>query len=255
MIARMSALAASQVVLGCVALVSLSAADHDNLEEHLPITVQDAYPLPFGAIEAQLAAGYQKPKNGDDAFALMPRLEYGLAPNLQASVATTIITDGDRQGSGDITVGALYDFNQETVFVPAIAVAADVDLPTGEDSHGVGGVAWLLMTKGPVPSSSDRLHLNLGWEWLGDSEGDERDGRFIGVLGWSRPLGTDTVLVLDVVRRESETYGLPWETAAEMGLRRQLTPLAVGSLGVGADWDDDTGYTGFRLTAGLQRSF
>lgn len=48
-----------------------------------------------------------------------------------------------------------------------LAVAADADLSTWEDSHGVGGVAWLLLTKGPVPSSSDRLHLNPGWEWLG----------------------------------------------------------------------------------------
>jgi hypothetical protein len=231
------------------------AADHDNLEKGLPTTAQDAYPIAFRALEAQVALGYQKPDEEDGGMVITPRLEIGLAPNLQVAAAVTFITDGDRDHHGDVTLDGLYNLNQETIWLPAVALAADVTLPTGEDSQAVRTTALLVLTKGLVPWWTDRWHVNVGWEFLSSAGDEERDRRFQVLLGYSRPLDTDTLLVLDGVRQQGEESGSPWETRAEVGLRRQVTPLAVASLGGGLEFIDHAGYAGFRLTAGLQHSF
>lgn len=246
------------VVLPLLALAMTTpalAADHDNLEKGLPTTAQDAYPIAFRALEAQVALGYQKPDEEDGGMVITPRLEVGLAPNLQVAASVTFITDGDRDHSGDITLDGLYNLNQETIWLPAVALAADVALPTGKDSQGVRTTALLVLTKGLVPWWTDRWHLNVGWEFLSDARDEERDRRFQVLLGYSRPLDTDTLLVLDGLRRQGDDTGSPWETMAELGLRRQVSPLAVASLGGGVEFIDHAGYAGFRVTAGLQHSF
>lgn len=237
------------------AITPAFAADHDNLEKGLPTSVQDAYPMAFRAVEVQVALGYQKPDDEDGGMVISPRLEVGLAPNLQVAASVTFITDGDRDHSGDITLDGLYNLNQETIWLPAIALAADVALPTGEDSQGTRTTALLVLTKGLVPWWADRWHVNVGWEFLSDAGDAERDHRFQVLLGYSRPLDTDTVLVLDGLRQQGEDSGAPWETVAELGLRRQVTPLAVASLGGGMEFIDHAGYAGFRLTATFQHSF
>jgi len=70
-------------------------------------------------------------------------------------------------------------------------------------------------------------------------------------FGYSRPLGPDTFLVADVGREEMRTRG---EEAnfAEAGIRRQLTPLAVISIGGGAGFGDDS--PRFQFTLGFQYS-
>lgn len=231
------------------------AADHDNLEKGLPTAAQDAYPIAFRALEAQLALGYQKPDEDDGGVVITPRLEIGLAPNLQVAAGVTFITDGDRDHSGDVRLDGLYNLNQETIWLPAIALAADVAFPTGENSQGVRTTALLVLTKGLMPWWTDRWHVNVGWEFLSDAGDEERDQRFQVLLGYSRPLDTDTIVVLDAVRQQGEDDGSPWETMAEVGLRRQITPLAVASLAGGIEFIDHAGYAGVRVTAGLQRSF
>lgn len=242
-------------LLALVAATSALAADHDNLEEGLPTEARDAYPIDYRAVEAQLGLGYQKPDDADGGLVITPRLEYGLAPNLQIAASVMLITDGDRQHSGDISLDGLYNLNQETRWLPAIALAADVAFPTGEDSHGVRTTALLVLTKGIIPWWADRWHVNVGWEFLSDASDDERDERFQVLLGYSRPLGTDTVLVVDGLRQQAEELGEPWETTAEVGVRRQVSPLAVVSLGGAIEFIDHDGYAGMRVTAGLQRSF
>ena len=244
------------MTLGSLACMQIAAAaDHDNLEAGFPTSVVDAYPIHYRALEAQLALGYQKPDDTDGGLVIMPRFEVGAAPNLQLGAGVTFITDGNREHSGDITVDALYNFNQESLWWPALAIAGEVALPTGKGSQGVRTNVMAILTKGIIPWWSDRWHVNVGWEFLSDADNAERDRRFQAVLGYSRPLSTDMVLVIDGVRRQGEDNGSPWETAAELGLRRQLTPLAVISLGGGLDFADHAGYTGIRVTAGLQHSF
>ena len=244
------------LTLAGTALIStLSAADHDNLEAGLPTTVVDAYPVHFQALESQIVLGYQKPDREDGGFVISPRLEVGAAPNLQVGASVTFITDGDREHSGDITLDALYGFTQESLWFPGLALAADVALPTGKGSHGLRTTAMAVLTKGLVPSWPDRWHVNVGWEFLSDPRDEERDRRFVAVLGHSCPINTDTVMVVDGVRRQGETIGSPWLTSVEVGFRRQISPLAVASLGGGLDFADHTGYAGVRVVLGMQHSF
>ncbi len=234
---------------------AVHGADHDNLEAGLPTSIVDAYPIPFRALEMQLALGYQKPDATNGGLVITPRLELGALPNMQISAGVEIITDGVRRHSGDLAVDALYGFTQETLWLPGLAVAADLAFPTGVDSQGVRGTAMAVLTKGLVPSWPDRWHVNVGWELLSDAQDGEREHRFVAMLGYSRSLTTDLVLVADGVRRQGETVGSSWETAAELGVRRQITPLAVASLGGGLDFADHVGYTQVRVVLGLQHSF
>lgn len=251
---RLSLLIAVSII-GAVGGPRVTAADHDNLDEHLPTSVQDAYPLAWRAFEAQMAIGYREPDDDDGGVVILPRLEIGALPNLQVGVGAEFITDGDRHHSGDVIVSGLYGFTQESLLLPGLALAVDLALPTGQDSDGLRGKALAVLTKGLVPWWTDRWHVNAGWELLEDAGTDERSDRFMLILGWSRPLGSGTVLVLDGIREQGAGSGSPWESAFEIGLRRQLTPLTVASLGAGVFFVDHEGYDRGQVLMGLQRSF
>ena len=53
------------------------------------------------------------------------------------------------------------------------------------------------------------------------------------MLRWDRPVGLQSLLVADVVVRESERRGYPAAMELEVGIRRHITPRQVASFGVG----------------------
>ena len=97
----------------------------------------------------------------------------------------------------------------------------------------------------------DRLHLNLAYTRNTDAGDDERNNRFTGVLGYSRRINSETILVTDFVyeqeeEKDTDTYLL------ELGVRHQINPLTVLSIGTGVGLTDDS--PDFRITFGFQRS-
>lgn len=251
------------LVTTAAALVSLvlalgpasRAADHDNLEEGLPTQVEDAYPIPFGNHELQGFARYQeRSKRGRDLheWFLQPQYEWGIFPNTQLGVAVPFkLKDADPYGSGDTHFKLLYNFNTEGKWMPAIAVAGEAVAPTGEENTGVDTGAKLILTKTITKTGLDRIHLNAGWKHNDENGAMEREDRFVGVIGYSRRLNADTVLVADYVheqeREENETADI-----VELGVRRQITPRLVLSGGAGAGLNDDS--PDWRVTIGFQYS-
>ncbi len=230
-----------------------SAADHSNLEEGLPTHLEDAYPVAFRGREVQAMFSYERTNESEDRLTIEPRLEVGVARNTQATLRIPFYTgNADRSGSGDVALGALYNFNTETLALPALALAGEAEFPSGKDSHGVDTTLKFIATKTVGSSGLDRIHLNLAWMHNASSEPDERRDRYVGILGYSRRVNADTILVADYVREEEETEGEA-ANVVELGLRRQLTPLTVLSVGLGAGFGEDS--PDFRVTAGYQRSF
>ena len=66
---------------------------------------------------------------------------YGAYPNLQLGLGTTLFTDprenDEQTKSGDLHVSGLYNFNQETLTLPAFGLKLELNLPTGVDWSGI----------------------------------------------------------------------------------------------------------------------
>jgi hypothetical protein len=119
-------------------------------------------------------------------------------PNLQIGVGSLLSTDprsiDEPPRSGDLHLSALYNFNQETVSLPAFGLKLRLNTPTG-----VGAREFGIELKGIVTKSMDRLavHLNAGYEFLTAPRDGERDRRYNVTVGasprvvWDVGLGTE----------------------------------------------------------------
>lgn len=230
------------------------ASDHTNLEEGLPTQVEDAYPTAYGNREFQLQGRYERTKDGKNQYVIDSRLEYGFARNWQARLNVPFrLGSGDRTGSGDIGLEAFYNFNTESLSLPAFAVSARADLPTGRDSRGVDTQFKFIATKTlGAGQKLQRLHLNLIYRNNAKANFTERSNRYAAIIGYSQRLNADTIGILDFVREQELERGRT-ANIFELGLRRQITPLRTLAIGAGVGLGGDS--PKFRLTAGLQQSF
>lgn len=235
----------------CQALTA-NAADHLNLEEGLPVTVEDAYTLPYRGREIQGRLDYERTDDGRDFPGMEPRLEVGLMRNFQAAIKVPYhwgnARDSDR---GDVEVEGLYNFNAETLTLPALALSGTVRTPIGRGDEPVETELKGILTRslgGYVPR---RVHVNLSWLHLYGDSARERSDRYVAVLGYSQPITADTVLVADLVRKQDREEGVD-QNLVEAGIRTQLTPLALLTLGVGVGLGDDS--PDYRVMLGFQYS-
>jgi Putative MetA-pathway of phenol degradation len=239
------------IAVGCA--VPVFAADHENLEEGLPAQVEDAYPTAFRNREVQGVFSYDRTRDDKDRFSLEPRIELGIAPNTQFTIrAPFYLGNADKTGSGDIGLSALYNFNTECLTAPAFAIAAEGDIPTGRDSRGFDTMLKLMATKTISRAGSDRVHLNLEWIHNAGLDESEREHRYVAILGYSRRLTADTILVADFVRQE-ERQKSEDSNVLELGVRWQLTPLTLVSFGAGAGIGRESPLA--RATLGFQKTF
>ena len=231
----------------------VQASDHLNLEEGLPIEVEDAYPIPYKGLELQGRFTYQR-NHGDDFFGLEPRIEYGFAPNWQGKITVPFLFGSAvSEGIGDVGVEVFYNFNAESLTVPAFALSASANFPTSEESKGVDPSVKFIMTKSlGTGTNLDRLHLNLAYTRNTDASQDERRDRFQGILGYSRRLNSETLLVTDFVYDQEEEENTD-AYLLELGIRYQADPLTVLTVGAGAGLTSDS--PDFRINLGFQRSF
>ena len=218
-----------------------SAIDHKNLDEGRPLRLDDAYSISTGEIAIEVGGGFTLQRRGSNRGVFPVEVLYGALPNFQIGIGTLVSTDpheiDERPKSGDIRLSALYNFNQETLSIPALGVKLGVDAPTGIESR-----AFALEIKGIVTKSFERLslHFNGGYEFLIDAGHGERDGRYNLVLGASYPVGapkfTRATLVADVFTEQSAHRGQTNVIGTELGLRYQLTPRVVWDVGMGTDF-------------------
>jgi hypothetical protein len=244
--------------IATAAAVALShparAADHSNLEEGLPVQVEDAYPIAKGGREIQALFRYDRTKDGTDRLVLDPRVELGIARNAQLKLSLPVIGgSADERNSGDLGVEAFYNFTQETLALPAIAASVRADFPTGKESAGVD-TTWKILASKSVGATSvlQRVHVNLTLKRNAAARADERREHYAAAVGYSRRVGPDTMLVADLLREQEKERGEAM-SLVEVGIRRQLTPLTVVAAGVGTGVSSDA--PRLRVTFALQHSF
>ena len=234
--------------------------DHKNLDEGRPLRLEDAYTIANSEISIETGAGFALLKRGPDRGFFPIEILYGAVPNLQLGIGSTLFTDphdtDDRPKSGDLRASALYNFNQETLTLPAFAAKLTLTLPTGVDAHGYG-----VELKGIVTKSIDRLsfHLNAAYEFLTDPDRTERDGRYELALGASYPIGapkfTRATLVGDVFADQPAARGEATIVGVEIGVRYQLTPSIVWDVGMGTEFAGPSTRSSFFAATGISLGF
>jgi hypothetical protein len=242
---------------GALHAAPAGAADHMNLDGGLPITIEDAFPIPYRQSEAQALGQYDNVRDdprGHNLVTLGPRLEAGLFRNFQAEVGVpySLGNTSDRN-SGAVNMDGLYNFNAETLSIPAFALKAGVGVPFGRDSQGAETVLKGIATKTIGETwNNRRVHLNAAWVHKYDRrKEDERSNGYLIAAGYSQPVASDTVVVADLVR-ESFIEDDRESNVVEAGVRWQLTPLTVVSAGAGAGFLDES--PKFRFLVGIQHT-
>ena len=252
------AILAVLAVLGSATIAS--AIDHKNLDEGRPVRLEDAYAIAHGEVAIEAGAGFTLMRQGPDRGLFPIEVLWGLLPNLQLGIGTVLSTDpheiDEPPKSGDLRLSALYNFNQETLALPALAAKLGLVAPTGVDAHRFGVAAKGLVTKSIQRLS---LHLNAGYEFLTDSRRDERDGRYELAIGASYPIGaprfTRATLVGDVFAEQSLRRGEAPTVGTEVGVRYQLTPRLVWDAGVGTEFAGLARRSSLTFTTGLSFGF
>ena len=238
----------------------LWAIDHANLDEGRPLRFEDAYPVAHGekVFEAGVGASFER-KRDDRVFLGFDAL-YGVLPNTQIGLGTSFSSDPHQvegqEKSGDLRLSALYNFNQETLDLPAFALKGQANFPTGVDSAGAD-----LGFTGIATKSFGRLglHLNAGYTFLSGEEAGERDGQYKVALGTSYPLGapqnTRTTVLADLFTQQSTLKGDDNVYGAEAGVRYQLGTQSAVDIGVGSEFSGPAQRSSLYLTAGISYSF
>lgn len=239
--------------LTSVALMPLAAraADHTNLDENLPVRLEDAYPVPYNDIEAQGYFSYDRNRRGSngrggrgsDAFTLSPQFEAGVFRNTQVSISAPYrLGNASETKQGDFIAQALYNFNNEGAYLPAFALSVGVDQPYGYQSGGTESQIKAIASKSIGSFGSNyvprQLHVNAIWfhnyDPLSTVDTRERRDRYLVGIGYSQPVTNEAVLVADVYREQLKERTQA-QNIVQVGIRYQLDPQTVlsGSLGTG----------------------
>ncbi len=234
--------------------------DHDNLDPNRPIGMEDAYAIPKGEIGLEGGVRFNDRREGRTNVTFQPQIIYGAFANTQIEIQGDLFTDPHSvlgaNKSGDLHLGVLYNFNTETLNLPALAVRAEVDLPTGVNSKGVDSQLTGILTRS---FGRLRVHLNAGYTLLGSPQGQERPGVYRAVAAVSYPLGypnsfRDT-LIASIYTRQSDLQGQHNHTGMEIGLRHQLTSRVVLDGGLGTEFIGPAGRAALLGTAGVSVGF
>jgi hypothetical protein len=239
---------------------SAFAVDHNNLDEGRPLRMEDAYPIAYGELSVETGVGVQKNRREPDRALFPLEVLYGAYWNLHVGLGTTLGTDprtiDDPHKSGNLRTFALYNFNQETLWLPAFATKLTLELPTGVRARGVDTTLTGIMTRsfGPL-----RTHINAGYSFIGDAGAGQRTGRYEFVLGAQYPLGAprsfNTTLLADMFTEQSTHNNARNPSGVEVGFRQQLAPLVVADFGVGAELVGPAARTPFFATLGVSVGF
>ena len=172
----MRVLVAAALASAALPPMAARAADHTNLDENLPVRLEDAYPVPYNDIEAQGYFSYDRNRRGSggrggqgsDAFTLSPQFEVGAFRNFQFSLAAPYrLGNASETKQGDVVAQGLYDFNSEGAYLPALALAVGVDQPYGYQSGGTESQVKFVASKSIGSFGTNyvprQLHVNAIW--------------------------------------------------------------------------------------------
>lgn len=230
--------------------------DFRNSDRGRPILIEDAYPVEFLGFELQGGLRYERDR-GDGQLDVTPELRFGAYKNLQIGIETDYISMQDnnrRSGLSDTLIHAFYNFNQEGLSLPAIAIRFDGGIPTGGlGSDHLHFTPTAIATKG---IGDLRSHINISYT-LGPTSSPGRGGeisRYFYGLGLDYTWPLKFLMVMGDIVVQKPIDDRERELLLEFGARMQIHPKWVLDIGIGTEALKEEG-ADFFLTTGLTYIF
>jgi hypothetical protein len=214
------------------------AADPQSLSTDVPVQVEDAFPTKFGVMTLQNTDVYtddNKNSKGANNTQVQGVVKIGALPGLQVDIGPSHnFGDQSNADSGDGTIDALYQFNDNTTYIPALAAHIYYEQPYGAGHQSQEWVFRGIATKYLGASdSSPRLDINLTDYHLVQPSSTDRKDQLEAIVGLSADLNDNTAIVGDVVHGDLPAVGQV-ETIVDVGLRHTIVGDWAISGGVGA---------------------
>lgn len=249
------------LLLGLLLSCAQAWADDEvrDLEEELPVTIEDARPSKAGSQQFSSSLRYQRmrpgPNAGQDEFQLTPRYQLGITDDLQMSVAGAYrLGNSEDTSQGEARLEALLRLNREHGDMPSFAVDAGVEQPFGANRGGTEALVKGIMTKSlgksQGPDKVAQLHVNLVARHNFNPLPDERLHRYMGGFSLSRQLNERFLLSASLFSEQQRQQGQVINMS-EFGGRWKLSEQLVVSAGYGYGFN---GPVRQRVLLGFQRS-
>jgi len=176
-------------------------------------------------------------------------LEYEF--NQRSALKLTVPIEWEEDEDTEVDVGLRYKlvFNPNADRAPILAASIEAIVP---DDGGVDGELGIYLSKRVGGAGEHQLHLNLLGYYDNDAESDERDFRYMAIVGYSCQVTTKTSLVVDVEREQLEDSS---ENAiiVELGVKHEFNDTVAVALGVGAGIGEES--PDFTARAGISFRF
>jgi hypothetical protein len=114
-----------------------------SLKAGPPFVTDDPEPVEYKHWEVYVASQLYRDGEGWTGTAPQVEVNYGVVPNLQLHVIvpdafTATSSNAKALGFGDVELGAKYRFTQQSRLVPEVATFPLLELPTANQSRGLG---------------------------------------------------------------------------------------------------------------------
>lgn len=242
---------------------AVSSVDLYNLDECVPMRLEDALVRPEGSIEVLtcMTWGHSLCENllqGKVAVAA------GLSNRTEAVVGTKFRdSDNDALGSGDIFLRVLRQVDS-IADRDAAAVGVEVNFPAGQDHSRVDrtfppfafpvnqrreriDVSLLgSYTRVLDPEDGERVHLKVRHTLVNSAPVGFRGSRLFAATGYDRPLGENLLGMASIWWEQSADIFHEPSAAMQLGVRHKINDrlLVAGSLNLGMGWREaDWGFT------------
>jgi hypothetical protein len=243
-----------RLLTGSFAGLLLALAGASRLQAQDPLETETARFLKQGAGKIINTFEYQHSSDGTELSALL-ELEFGILDNLELAIEPVVYASirpktGPRAtGSGDTEITLSYRFLEEASPYPALAVAAEVKLPTTQNMLiGTGKTDYNITFIASKQIGDFDLHANIGYSFLGSPAGTSLDNIFNFAVAAVYHINETWDLAAEVLGNTSSgggsensnvTVTTPEAAGGElsifMGGRWHINPAAVLSTGVGYD--------------------
>ena len=233
----------ASLAFGATSACAADTSERYSIDPDFPVRVEDAFPVGYKDAYVKLITRYSNNLDGTDTTTIQPEVAYGFAPNFDVHVISPyLIGDGSRSGSGDFNVNVQYLAleQKEGDWWPSVAIEGDVIVPSGVHSDGLDTIVQVIATQTlSWAPAFDAIHVDLTWTHNAiASHPEERDDGYNAILGFSRRIGDDTVLITDVLWERTLSQGSEAETA-EIGVIQSVGEYVLLSAGVGVGLGDD----------------
>jgi len=113
-----------------------ASADVMNLNELMPVRLEDASPTNEKKTQIQFSGHFEE-ENNDDVLEYRPDLRYGVNRKIQLESIATFYSGGDERGSGNIQFGCLRDAGAGYELGASLGVGLNRAAPNWTSSLGL----------------------------------------------------------------------------------------------------------------------